>query len=79
MLGVPGPGENQPIVRAVVACPERSVASESLLAHCRSRLSEHKVPRSVVFVRRIPRTERGKIDRAALTAAEPVDADAIEK
>jgi len=79
VLGVPGPGENQTIVRAVVACPERSVASESLLTHCRSRLSEHKVPRSVVFVRRIPTTERGKIDRAALTAAEPVDADAIEK
>jgi long-chain acyl-CoA synthetase len=79
VLGVPGPGENQTLVRAVVACRERSVAAESLLAHCRSQLSEHKVPRSVVFVRRIPRTERGKIDRAAVAAAEPADADAIQK
>jgi long-chain acyl-CoA synthetase len=79
VLGVPGPGENQTLVRAVIACRDRSIAPESLLAHCRSRLSENKVPRSVVFVRRIPRTERGKIDRSAMTAAEPADVDAVRK
>ena len=66
VLEVPGPGENQPVVRAVVACENRSVTEEDVLIHCRSRLSRHKVPRSVVIVTRIPRTARGKVDRKAL-------------
>ena len=37
-------------------------------AWCRSRLADHKVPRSVVFVDAIPRTLRGKVDRLALLA-----------
>jgi len=39
-----------------------------VLEHCRTRLAEHKVPRSVVVVDELPRTERGKLDRAALAA-----------
>jgi fatty-acyl-CoA synthase len=35
-------------------------------AWCRSRLADHKVPRSIVIVDAIPRTPRGKIDRMAL-------------
>jgi acyl-coenzyme A synthetase/AMP-(fatty) acid ligase len=56
------------VLRAVVACDPGAVDRATLIARCRERLSPHKVPRSVIFVESIPRTDRGKVDRAALGA-----------
>ena len=55
-----------PAVRAVVASRNNQVTAEAVITWCRARLSGYKVPRSVVLVPFIPRTPRGKIDRAAL-------------
>lgn len=54
------------VVRAVIACPDGSLTREAVQSWCRERLADHKRPRSVVLVDRLPRTERGKLDRAAL-------------
>ena len=35
---------------------------------CASRLAAHKIPRTIVWLERIPLTERGKTDRAKLEA-----------
>ena len=35
---------------------------------CGSRLAAHKIPRTIVWLERIPLTERGKTDRAKLEA-----------
>jgi acyl-CoA synthetase (AMP-forming)/AMP-acid ligase II len=35
---------------------------------CAARLAAHKIPRSFVWLERIPLTERGKTDRATLEA-----------
>jgi long-chain acyl-CoA synthetase len=69
-LGIPGKRAGQQTLRVVVACAPRSLVPEDLLSHCRSRLSDYKVPRSVVFVESLPRTPRGKIDRIALLGRE---------
>jgi long-chain acyl-CoA synthetase len=70
VLGVDGPDGPRSVLRAVVAAPGSEVGSgvdyETILAHCRARLAEHKVPRSVIVVTELPRTDRGKLDRAAL-------------
>jgi acyl-CoA synthetase (AMP-forming)/AMP-acid ligase II len=58
-------------VRAVVASRNSQVTAEAVIAWCRARLSGYKVPRSVVLVPSIPRTPRGKIDRAALERLSP--------
>jgi long-chain acyl-CoA synthetase len=54
------------IVRAVVACAAGRLDYQRVTAWCRRKLADHKVPRSVIIVDAIPRTSRGKIDRAAL-------------
>ena len=54
------------ILRAVVACDRGSVDKVGLRAWCRLHLIDYKVPRSLILVERLPRTERGKLDRAAL-------------
>jgi benzoate-CoA ligase len=40
--------------------------AEQLIEHCRSVLAGFKVPRRLEFVAELPRTETGKIRRAAL-------------
>jgi len=55
-------------LRAVIACRCGRLSVEEVLAWCRDHLAPHKVPRSVILVPEIPRTSRGKLDRAALLA-----------
>lgn len=73
VIGVPSPDGRDEIVRAVVACREGGLRYEDVVAWCRHRLADHKVPRSVVIVDAIPRTARGKIDRSALLALGAAD------
>jgi long-chain acyl-CoA synthetase len=64
-LGVTGPG-GETVLRAVVACQPGRLAYREVHRWCRSHLPGHKVPRSILLVNDLPRTSRGKIDRAAL-------------
>ena len=56
------------IVRAVIARDPGRLSYEEVAAWCRPRLAPHKIPRSILLVDDIPRTGRGKVDRAALSA-----------
>ena len=69
VLGVPLGGAGE-LLRAVVACRPGSLTAGEVISWCRSRLSAHKVPRSVLLVDALPRNTRGKLDRAALLALE---------
>ena len=68
VIGVGSPGGGDDTVRAVVASTTGQLDYERVATWCRERLAEHKVPRSIIFVDTLPRTPRGKIDRAALRA-----------
>lgn len=66
VVGVPDGAGAGEVVRAVVVPAAGGVDAEALRAYCRERLAEHKVPRSIVFLPELPRTDRGKLDRQAL-------------
>jgi long-chain acyl-CoA synthetase len=66
VLGVPLPDRGGEVLRAVIACRPGRLTREEVLAWCRERLAAHKIPRSLILLPEIPRTERGKLDRAAL-------------
>lgn len=68
VLGVPVPGRSAEMLRAVVACRPGRLTAGEVVDWCRGRLSAHKVPRGVLLVEALPRTSRGKLDRAALRA-----------
>jgi long-chain acyl-CoA synthetase len=68
VLGVRAGDSGREIVRAVIAREPGRLTYEEVSAWCRGRLAPHKVPRSIVLVDAIPRTERGKVDRAAMAA-----------
>ena len=69
VLGMRLPEDGEEIVRAVIACDPDRLDYHEVASWCGSRLARHKVPRSIVLVREIPRTGRGKLDRAALLMA----------
>jgi long-chain acyl-CoA synthetase len=73
VVGAQSPGREDELVRAIVACPAGRLSVQDVVAWCRPRLAEHKVPRSVVLLPTLPRTERGKIDRLALRRLEAPD------
>ena len=71
VLGVAADGDERHIVRAFVAC-DPALTYADVASWCRERLAGHKVPRSIVRLSEIPRTPRGKVDRAALEGVAPV-------
>jgi len=68
VLGVAAAGRGGEVLRAVIACRPGRLTAEEVVGWCRSHLSAHKVPRSVILVAALPRNARGKLDRSALLA-----------
>lgn len=66
VLGFAGAGSAGESVHAFVACAPGAVTEEALRRWCVPRLTDFKVPRRFVLVERLPRNDRGKIDRRAL-------------
>ena len=61
VTGIGSPGA-QEFVCAVVAAPAGRVSYEAVSAWCRTKLADHKVPRSILIVERIVYSARGKVD-----------------
>ena len=48
--------------------PNTPPTADELQAHVRSKLAAYKVPKTIELIERVPRTDAGKINRAALAA-----------
>jgi acyl-coenzyme A synthetase/AMP-(fatty) acid ligase/thioesterase domain-containing protein len=72
-VGVPrGESGHYRLISYVVSAAERPSAA-GVRSALRGLLPGHMVPESVVFLTALPRTERGKLDRAALPPPPPVE------
>jgi long-chain acyl-CoA synthetase len=72
VVGVPDSRSGEAI-RAVVVAGDCPPAAENLKSFLADQIAAFKVPQQFVFVDELPRTDRGKLDRAALKrAAAPV-------
>ena len=67
VLGAADAVRGQQVVACIVA-RDPSLTAPAIRQYCASRLAAHKVPRTILWLDRIPLTERGKIDRARLDA-----------
>ncbi|MFA1538419.1 FadD3 family acyl-CoA ligase [Actinomadura monticuli] len=66
VIGVPDQRMGE-VGRAYVRLrPGREATADELIAHCRERLANFKVPREVVFVDDLPKTASGKVRRVEL-------------
>lgn len=66
VIGQPGDDGEEVLIAFIVA--QGPLSPGEVLAHCRSRLSPHKVPRSIHFLAQLPQNTAGKADKAALAA-----------
>jgi acyl-coenzyme A synthetase/AMP-(fatty) acid ligase len=64
--GVPDPIYGEEVAGFITLSPGIASSSDQILAYCRTRLPQAKVPKSVLFVNELPKNSRGKIDRKAL-------------
>jgi fatty-acyl-CoA synthase len=56
--------DSVPVALVVSSCDASAMRAE-ILDQCRQKLSPAKIPRSIMFVKEIPKTHYGKIDRKA--------------
>jgi acyl-coenzyme A synthetase/AMP-(fatty) acid ligase len=64
VLGELGQKNDESVIAFVVS--NGNVATGELLAHCRARLTPHKVPQSIRFLDHLPKNTAGKIDKKEL-------------
>jgi long-chain acyl-CoA synthetase len=64
-------GGAEPVIRAAIAPQPAGLEVTAVMSFCARRLADYKVPRSVRFYDALPRTERGKVDRAAIAGEAP--------
>ncbi|MCC6830636.1 MAG: AMP-binding protein, partial [Thermoleophilia bacterium] len=67
-VGVTAAPADRPAHLVAVVAADEGVTGAAILGRCRGALSGRRVPRRVVFVADLPRTEAGKLDRRALAA-----------
>lgn len=67
VVGLPDDELGERLVAVVAAQKAGADLVEAVLAHCRARLSRHKVPREVLVVDELPRDGVGKLPRSRLT------------
>jgi len=67
--GVPDRIYGEEVVAYVIARPGSGLTGEAVIAHCGESLAPFKTPKQIIFTDTLPRTERGKLDRKALTEA----------
>lgn len=66
VVGVDGAEFGKRLAAFVVIRPDSGLDADGVKSHVRAHLARHKVPRDVVFVKRLPRNETGKVLRRQL-------------
>jgi long-chain acyl-CoA synthetase len=69
-IGVPDDATGEALRLFVVRAPGADTDAERVIAHCRGRLEDRKVPRQIVFLDALPKSSVGKILRRELRALE---------
>ncbi len=67
--GIPDKVYGEEVVAYVVARDESGLTEEMIKAHCGESLASFKTPKQVIFTDSLPKNERGKLDRKALSEA----------
>lgn len=65
-LNVPDPIYGEEAVCLVKLKSMRKATTEELMAHCESKLSRQMLPKEILIVEEIPKTERGKVSKSKL-------------
>ena len=70
-IGVPDAKTGEAVRVFAVKVPGAEVTAEEVIAHCRKELAGYKVPKQIVFLDALPKSNVGKILRRELRTLEP--------
>jgi len=59
------------IVTAFIVANSLDVTKEDILKHCKGRLAQYKLPKQIHFIKELPKTDIGKIDKVKLCLGFP--------
>jgi len=66
VIGMPDAVRGEEVVAVVILKPEKTATERELMAHCRERLANYKVPRRVLYRETLPRGGTGKVVKRLL-------------
>lgn len=66
VIGIPDPRQGEVAMAFIVARSGSTLEAESLIAWCRTRMANFKVPRRVAFVESLPLNASGKVQKTEL-------------
>jgi acyl-CoA synthetase (AMP-forming)/AMP-acid ligase II len=66
VIGIPDPKWGEMVKAVVVLKPEREATEQELMNYCREQIAHYKAPKSVDFVKELPKTGSGKIYKKGL-------------
>ncbi|GAB5491013.1 MAG: o-succinylbenzoate--CoA ligase [Phototrophicaceae bacterium] len=68
VVGITDPEWGQQVATAIVLNPEQSTSADEIENYVREQLAGYKIPRIIKFVKQLPLTGSGKIQRSAVQA-----------
>jgi long-chain acyl-CoA synthetase len=69
VIGVPSKEWGESVHAVIVTCDQRNVAAEDIVAYCRGKIANYKIPKSVSFPAALPKTGTGKISKRQIRDA----------
>ncbi len=66
VIGVPHATWGEGLVAVIVPAPGKTLTAEALIAHCRDRIGDYKIPREIVVVGELPKSAMGKVLKTEL-------------
>ena len=60
VIGIPDEQYGEVLFAAIVTQPGKTLTSEQIVEHCRTRIGGYKIPRQMAFVPQLPKSAMGK-------------------